>query len=97
MKRGPLPKAIVYLRFSEASRQFHEKIFRDGHRSGQRQLDEYIQHLIDSGVYKVIRHYEKKSAKNGKFENFFLEDGFSLELLVKTDVRRQKGGATVSR
>ena len=97
MKQGPLPKAIVYLRFSEASRQFHEKIFRDGHRSGQRQLDEYIQHLIDSGVYKVIRHYEKKSAKNGKFENFFLEDGFSLELLVKTDVRRQKGGATVSR
>lgn len=91
MKRGPLPKAIVYLRFSEGSRQFHEKIFRDGQRSGQRQLDEYIQHLIDSGVYKVIRHYEKKSAKNGKFENFFLEDGFSLELLVKNMQSSKRG------
>ena len=91
MKRGPLPKAIVYLRFSEGSRQFHEKIFRDGQRSGQRQLDEYIQHLIDSGVYKVIRHYEKKAAKNGKFENSFLEDGFSLELLVKNMQSSKRG------
>lgn len=91
MKQGPLPKAIVYLRFSEGSRQFHEKIFRDGQRSGQRQLDEYIQHLIDSGVYKVIRHYEKKAAKNGKFENSFLEDGFSLELLVKNMQSSKRG------
>ena len=91
MKQGSLPKAIVYLRFPEWVRAFHEQAFRDGQRSGQRQLDEYIQHLIDSGVYKVIRHYEKKSAKNGKFENSFLEDGFSLELLVKNMQSSKRG------
>lgn len=84
MKRGPLPKAIVYLRFSEASRHFHEQIFRGGQRSGQHQLDEYIQQLIDSGVYTVIRRYDKKVGQNGKWENFFLEDGFSLQLLIQT-------------
>lgn len=92
MKQGPLPKAIVYLRFSEGSRQFHEQIFRDGQVSGQHKLDEYIQQLITSGIYKVISHYYKKPVQNGKFENFFLEDGFSLELLVKTDVIHQKSG-----
>ena len=61
------PKAIVFLRFSEASQSFHEWFFRGGKLSGQRHLSHYIDRLIVSEQYKVVsfvtpgKNYDKKN------------------------------------
>jgi len=72
LKSDP-PKAIVFFKFSEASEDFHEEIFRDGYKSGQRTLGQYLGRLTDNGEYVVAADYkpEKMIEKNKLSEDLY--------------------------
>lgn len=53
LRKNP-PKMIVVLGFSEEIKEFHETAFRNGHKSGQREIEETINYLIDTYNYQLI-------------------------------------------
>jgi 4-amino-4-deoxy-L-arabinose transferase-like glycosyltransferase len=52
--RANPPKAIVYMDLPEEAWSIHEKLFRNGAKSGQREIKRFIDEGIQSGQYKVL-------------------------------------------
>jgi hypothetical protein len=68
------PKVIVYMEFPEKIWSLHEKIFRDGKRSSQRDFKEFIERVKNDGEYKVVETYITSGY------------GYNIEILVKEKV-----------
>ena len=52
--RANPPKAIVYMDLTEDAWEIHERVFRNGAESGQREIKRFIDEGIQSGQYKVL-------------------------------------------
>jgi hypothetical protein len=67
------PKVIVVMNFPESAWVLHESIFRDGKRSGQREIKELIEHYKSDGIYKSVRE-DTTSGYNYKIEVLVRKD-----------------------
>jgi hypothetical protein len=48
------PEAIVYMDLPEEAWEVHERLFRDGAQSGQREIEQFVEYGIQSGQYTVV-------------------------------------------
>jgi len=70
------PKIIVYMHVSKTALEVHEKSFRNGNPSGQREIIKVINKLVNSGEYVVIDSFTQDE---GEFANF------PLTVLMRND------------
>jgi hypothetical protein len=70
------PKIIIYMHVSKTALEVHEKLFRNGNPSGQREIIKVINKLVKSGEYIVIDNF---SQDDDEFANF------PIDVLLRVD------------
>lgn len=81
------PKVIVYMHVSKTALNTHEKLYRNGHPSGQREIMKVISKLVNSGEYVVIDSFTQDE---GEFANFPID-----VLLRHTDIDEKSKNTVV--